>query len=76
MSAHRARCYDSPEEANVGDHPMVGLNVRFLRGLELGVATEPPTDDPGHLWIFGKKTASTKKKLARHATWVIPPENR
>ena len=53
---------------------MVGLNVRFLRGLKLGVATEPPTDDSGHPWIFGKKTASTKKKLARHATWVIPPD--
>ena len=72
MSAHRARCYARPSEA-AGDDLMVALTAGFLRRLKLGVATEPPTDDPGHLWIFGKKTASTKKKLARSATWVIPP---
>ena len=53
---------------------MVRLDVGFVRGLGLGVATKPPTDDPGHVWLFGKKTASTKRKLARHARWVIPPE--
>ncbi len=52
---------------------MVGLSVRFVRGLKLGIATQPPTDDPGHLWVFGKKTASTKRKLAREASWVIQP---
>ena len=54
---------------------MVGLNVGFVRSLELRVATQPPTDDPGHLWVVGRKTASTKRKLATHATWVIPPES-
>ena len=53
---------------------MVGLNVGFLRGLTLRVATNPPTDDPGHVWVFGKKTASTKRKLAKHARWVISPD--
>ena len=54
---------------------MVGLNVGFVRGLRLRVATQPPTADPGHLWVFGKKTGSIKRKLASHATWVIPPES-
>ena len=53
---------------------MVRLEVGFVRRLGLGVATNPPTDDPGHVWVFGKKTASTKGKLARHARWVIPPD--
>lgn len=73
MSAHRARCYSSPAEANVGDSLMVALSVRFLRGLKLRVATRPPTNDPGHLWVHGKKTGSTRKKLAREARWVIGP---
>ena len=73
MSAQRARCYGSPSEANTGDNLMVGLSVRFVRGLRLGVATQPPTNDPGHLWVFGKKTASIKRKLAKQAKWVIPP---
>ena len=74
MSAHRARCYESPGEANTGDHLMVGLNVGFLRGQALRIATNPPTDDLGHMWVFGKKTASIKRKLAKHAHWVIPPD--
>ena len=74
MSAHRARCYACPSEANTGDNLMVRLTVGFVRGLKLGVATKPPTDDPGHVWVFGKKTASIKRKLARHAKWVIPPD--
>ena len=53
---------------------MVELNVGFVRGLGLGVATNPPTGDPGHVWVFGRKTVSTKRKLAKHARWVIPPD--
>ena len=74
MSAHRAKCYGSPEEANVGDNLMVGLCVRFLRDLGLGVATEPPQpDDAGHVFVFESKSASVKRKLAVRAKWVIPP---
>lgn len=73
MSAHRAQCYGSPGEANTGGYLLVGLTVRCLRTLRLGVATRPTTADPGHVWIVGNKTASIKKKLAKHAYWVIPP---
>ena len=74
MSAHRARRYSGPTEASVGEHLLVALNVGFLRSLRLGVATEPPTDDPGHVWVFGRKTASIKRRMATHATWVIAPQ--
>lgn len=74
MSAHRALCYRSPLAANTGDYLMIALKVGFVRSLQLGVATQPATDDPGHVWVFGKKTGSTKRKLAKHAKWVIPPE--
>ena len=50
---------------------MVGLTVSFVRGLGLGVTTQPTTDDPGHLWVFGKKTPRIRRKLAKHARWVI-----
>jgi len=74
MSAHRAACYSDPNEANASGYLMVALKVGFLRSLRLGVATEPVTDDPGHVWVFGKKTTSIKRRMATHATWVIPPE--
>ena len=54
---------------------MVGLTVRFVRGLKLGVATQPPTEDPGHVWVFGKKTLAIKRKLAKNARWVVAPDN-
>ena len=66
-------CYRNPGQANVGDRLMVRFTVGFVRSLCLGVATSPPTDDPGHVWVFGKKTASVKKKLAGHARWAISP---
>ena len=53
---------------------MAGLNVGFVRRQGLGVATQPPTEDPGHLWVFGKKTPSIKRRLAKHARWVIAPD--
>lgn len=74
MSAHRARSYGSPGDANTQGNLMVGLAVAFVRSLGLGVATQPPTGDPGHLWVFGKKTAAIKRKLAKHAKWVIAPD--
>ena len=74
MSAHLARCYGSPTEANTGDNLMVGLAVGFVRGLGLGVATQPPTADPGHLWVFGRKTPFIKRKLAKQARWVVAPD--
>ncbi len=74
MSAHRAKCYGGPEEANVGDNLMVGLSVRFLRELALGIATAPlQPSDRGHVFVFGNKTPSVKRQLAKHARWVIPP---
>lgn len=75
MSAHLAKWYDSPSEATVGDNLMVALTVGFVRGLGLGVATQPPTDDPGHVWVFGKKKPAIKRKLAKHARWVISPKD-
>ena len=75
MSAHRANCYEHPTEANKPGCALVRLSARFVRGLGLRIATEPPVpDDPGHLWIGGAKRTSRKKKLARRAKWVIPPE--
>ena len=68
MSACRAKCYRKPADANVPGFLMVALNVGYIRSLELGVATKPPTDDPGHVWVFGKKPASVKKRLAKRCT--------
>lgn len=75
MSAHRARCYRDPRDANREGFVMVGVTAGFLRSLNLKIATYPPVeDDPGHLWIAGKKSTSFKRRLARNAKWVIPPE--
>lgn len=78
MSGGRAKCYESSkgllEGAGYPDHLLVAFRVDDLRGLGLRIASWPPTEDPGHVWIVGKKTAGRQKKLARMAEWVVTPD--
>lgn len=78
MSASRADLHSSPNEflqnSDYPDYLLVSLRVEDIRNLGLAIASQPPTDDPGHVWIVGKKTPGRQKKLARLAKWVIGPK--
>ena len=52
---------------------LVKIPVRVVRELGLGVVRTPDDDNPCHGEIRGRKTKSIMKKLARKATWVVPP---
>jgi hypothetical protein len=52
---------------------LVKISVRAIRELGLGVARTPDDDNPCHGEIRGRKTQSTRRKLARQARWVVPP---
>lgn len=79
MSAGRAILYGSPRgilgDQGYPDHLLVAIDVAFLRELGLRVASDPPADDPGHVWIVGRKTKAVKKKLAKAARWVVGPRD-
>jgi len=77
MSAARAKCYQSHQsllrESGYPEHLLVAFRAGDLRSEGLQIATLPRTDDPGHVWIVGKKTARVQRGLARSAEWVVSP---
>ncbi len=52
---------------------LASLTAGLARSLGQGVVRNPTPDEPAHAEVFGKKTDSTRKKLAKAATWVIGP---
>ena len=52
---------------------LAAITAGLARACEQGVAREPLSDEPAHAVVFGKKTDSVKKKLARGSRWIVPP---
>ncbi len=54
---------------------LVLLRVGFLRAsLKLGVVAAPTPEEPWHGEVYGKKTGSVQRQLARSCEWVRRPE--
>ena len=49
------------------------ITAGLARSCEQGIAREPIPDEPAHAVVFGRKTDSVKKRLARGSHWVVPP---
>ncbi len=67
-----------PQDALAG-HESFGLaafTAGLARSCEQGVAREPLADEPAHAVVFGRKTKSVSRKLAKGSRWVVPPANR
>jgi hypothetical protein len=45
----------------------------FARAHGLGIVRRPLTKEPAHAEVFGRKTQSVKKALARTCEWIIQP---
>lgn len=52
---------------------LAAITAGLARSCEQGVAREPLPDEPAHGLVFGRKTDSVKKKLARGSRWIVPP---
>lgn len=82
MSALRAKVVAEtarhPMDVLAANHPwLTSMRVHFLRSLELGVDPRPHQgdEDAAHVYVFGKKTGSTKAAIAGNAEWVIGPSD-
>ena len=65
-----------PETAALKGHEgyhLVKIPVCAVRELGLGVMRTPDEGNPCHGEIAGHKSKATMRKLARKATWVVPP---
>lgn len=60
---------------NYPDDSLCSFTAGLARSLGQRVVydTEPP-NDPAHGLVIGKKRQSVANRLAREASWVIPPE--
>lgn len=52
---------------------MASITAGLSRRCRQGVARDPLTDEPAHAVVFGPKTQSVRRKLAKGADWIIPP---
>ena len=61
------------------DFALAAITAGLARRCQQGVARDPLTQEEhgieelAHAVVFGKKTKSISRKLARKASWVIPP---
>ena len=56
------------------DFCLASVTAGLARSLNQGIARRPLPDEPAHAEVFGKKTDSVRKKLAKAAVWIIGPE--
>ena len=58
------------------DYALSAFTAGLARHYKQVVAPEPQDDEPAHAVVFGKKTKSVRKALAKGSEWVIPPPDR
>jgi hypothetical protein len=64
-----------PESVLV-DHPgfaLASFKAGLARACQQGIARDPLPEEPAHALVFGHKTKGVRKRLAREATWIVPP---
>ena len=52
---------------------LAAITAGLAREKKQGVAREPLPDEPAHAVVFGRKTDSIKRALAKGCTWVVSP---
>jgi hypothetical protein len=52
---------------------LAAFSAGLARSKQQGVARDPVPGEPAHALVFGKKTDSVKRALARGSVWVIEP---
>jgi hypothetical protein len=52
---------------------LAAITARLARSKKQGVARDPQPDEPAHGLVFGKKTDSIRRALAKGSEWVVEP---
>ncbi len=55
---------------------LVAFTAGLVRELGLGIVRSPLDYEPAHAEVFGRKTRSVRRTLARRCEWVIRPDPR
>jgi hypothetical protein len=75
MSVVLAAESNAPESVLAGHQglALASFKVRVARECNQGVARDPLPNEPAHTLVFGTKTKSIRRRLAKEATWAVPP---
>jgi len=57
-------------------YPLASITAETARANQQGVAQTPQKDEPAHASVFGPKTKSIKRAIAKCARWVTGFEDR
>lgn len=52
---------------------LAAITAGLVRSKQQGIARNPLPAEPAHALVFGRKTGSVKKALAKGSQWVIEP---
>ena len=53
---------------------LVAFHARAARENGQGVAREPTPEELAHGVVFGEKTKAVRRRLAKSAIWIVPPD--
>lgn len=62
-----------PNTVLMTDFYLAAITAKTARENGQGIHRAPLPEESSHAEVFGKKTKSIKRKLARAAHWVVPP---
>ena len=68
------RPLDSALDGHGDGFSLVGFEAGIARSCDQGVAREPVEGEPAHGVVFGNKTRSVRRALARSSVWIVPPD--
>jgi hypothetical protein len=75
MSVVLAAEAENPQTALAGltGFALASFKARTARDCNQGIVRDPLPNEPAHALVFGTKTKSIRRRLAKEATWVVPP---
>ena len=60
--------------AGFSEWALAAVRAGAVRENGQGVAADPMPDEDSHALVFGSKPSNVRKRIARTAEWVIPPD--
>jgi hypothetical protein len=55
------------------DFALASLTAGMVRSKQQGILRDPTPEEPAHALVFGRKTDSVKRALAKASLWIVPP---
>ena len=52
---------------------LVAISAGLVRSKQQGIVRDPIPGEPAHALVFGKKTDSVRRALARGSKWIVGP---